>query len=123
MITTRPATPADLALFYPDFTCSFRAWTALLDQAPKGIIGLALTLPVAFLFSNFEPELRPHLRRPGIMHLIRQTRDTIRKSRVPVWAVAQDDEPDAPRILQRLGLTYKGVLEGHVIYEYLPGRA
>jgi hypothetical protein len=120
-LTTRTATAADLKEHYPDFTCSFRAWVAELDGAPKAMIGVALTLPVAFLFSRFEPEFRPHLRRLGAMKLIRAAREACRASSVPVWTIAQRDEPDAPRILERLGFRLLGEAMGEVIYEFVPG--
>jgi hypothetical protein len=116
----RPARAADVAQFYPDITCSFRAWVAELDGEPKGIIGVALLSPIACMFSAFAPELRPHLKRPAVLRLIKKAEGAVKASPVPVWAVAQEDEPTAPGVLERLGFIHLGEMDGDTIYEWRP---
>lgn len=122
MITGRAATAADVQKFYPGMTNSFRAWVAELDGEPAGIIGVALLRPIACLFSTFKEELRPHLKRHAVGRLIKKAEAAVRKSKVPVWAVAQPDEPTAPAILERLGFQLLGERNGDVIYEWREGR-
>lgn len=83
-----------------------------------GIIGIALLRPIACMFSTFKPPLRPYLRHPTPLRLIKRAQEAVRASRVPVWAVAEPDEPEAPRILERLGFVLRGELDGDVIYEW-----
>jgi len=124
-ITSRGATAADVALFYPEMTSpgcapSFRAWVAELDGEPKGIIGVALLRPIACLFSTFSEALRPYLRHPAVLRLIKKAEAVVKASRTRVWAVAQEDEPTAPHILERLGFKRLGDVDGDVIYEWGP---
>ena len=118
MITTRAATSADLELFYPDLSASVKAWVAELDGRPEGIIGIALLRPVACLFSRFNEVLRPWLRHPAVLRLIKKAQAACRASRVRVWAGAEPDEPDSPRILERLGFEPIGEICGDRIYEF-----
>lgn len=118
MITTRPATAADVKAMYPEHTASFRAWVVELDGAAKGIIGIALYRPIACLFSAFEEELRPHLKKPAVLRLIKKVEAVINKSRTPVRAVADPNEPTAPTILQRLGFEYIGDVDGDAVYQH-----
>lgn len=99
-------------------TSSFRAWVCDLDGEPQGIIGVALLRPIACMFSTFNEPLRPFLKRPTILRLIKKAEAAVNASRVPVWAVAEPTEPTAPKILERLGFKRVGVVEGDEIYEY-----
>jgi len=107
-LTTRPATSSDVRAFYPDQTCSFRAWVAELDGEPKGIIGLALTRPAANMFSTFHEELRPHLKAMPILRLIKRAEAAVKESRTPVLALAEPGMATAPAILERLGFKHLG---------------
>lgn len=120
-VTTRPATAADVQLFYPDLTASARAWVAELDGKPEGIIGLALLRPVACLFSKFNEALRPWLRHPAVLRLIKKAQAACEASRMRVWAGVEPDEPTSPAILARIGFRPLGELYGDQIYEYAGG--
>lgn len=119
----RAATAADVKAFYPEMTSSFRAWVCELDGEVQGIIGLALLRPVACMFSTFREPLRPHLRSLTVLRLIKRAEAAVKASRVPVWAVAEPDEPTAPGMLKRLGFEYLGCVAGDEIYSWVPGEA
>lgn len=114
----RPATAADIEHFYPGMTSSFRAWVCEMDGEPQGIIGVALLRPIACFFSSFREVLRPYLKHPAVLRLIKNAQAAVRAIRAPVWAIAQDDEPTAPAVLERLGFRHLGELDGDVIYEW-----
>jgi hypothetical protein len=115
-VRVRPATARDITAFYPEQTCSFRALVAELDGEVQGVIGLALTRPTAGAFSAFREPLRPYLRHPAILRAIKATEAMIKASRVPVMAIAEELEPTAPGILQRLGARYIGTMGGKDYY-------
>jgi hypothetical protein len=121
VITSRPATSADVKAFYPGIGASFRAWVAEIDGKPQGIIGITLTTPVACMFSAFNEPLRPFLRHLTVLRLIKRAQAAVHASRVPVWAVAEPTEPTAPGILERLGFKRLSVIGGDLIYEFRPG--
>lgn len=119
-IVGRAATAADLRHFYPELTASVRAWVCEIDGKTEGIIGIALLRPIACLFSTVREALRPHLRHPTVLRLIKRAQTVMKTMRAPVWAAAEPDEPTAPRILERLGFNYLGEFEGDAIYEWRP---
>lgn len=115
-LTARPATVADVKLFYPDMACSFRAWVCELDGEVQGIIGVALMRPVACMFSIFREPLRPHLRHLTILRGIKRAQAAVQASRVPVLALAEPGEPTAPGILKRLGFEHVGLFDEGDVY-------
>ena len=120
-IRGRAATAEDVQRFYPGYVTSFRAWVIELNGEAKGIIGVALLSPIACMFSKFEEALRPYLKHPAVLRLIKKAEAAVKASRVPVWAVAQNDEPTAPTVLSRLGFRHIGELNGDVIFAWVPG--
>lgn len=118
MLVSRPATAADVAKWHPEYSCSYRAWTVELDGEPRGIIGLALTRPVACLFSAFDEELRPHLRSMTIWRLVKKVQALIEGRGLPVFAIAQDDEPEAARNLERLGFVFMIEADGDRVFRW-----
>ena len=121
MLTVRPATIADIRSFYPEWTASFRAWVAELDGEVQGIIGLCLLRPVAFAFSQFREPLRPYLKHPAILRLIKRAQAAYAASIVPVTAVPDPNEDAAPRTLTRLGFRYIGKIDGEKVYQFYGG--
>ncbi len=117
-LVSRPATPDDVRHYYPDITSSFRAWVCEMDGERRGIIGLALTRPVACMFSTFDEELRPYLKSLTILRLIKQTEAAMKAGKVPVRAIAEALEPTAPAILRRIGMAYIGTHENDDIFEW-----
>ncbi len=120
MITTRAATIDDVRTFYPEAGMSFKAWVAELDGEVQGIIGVALGR-TACVFSQFNESLRPCLKNPAILRLIKKTHHAVMASLVPVMAVEEDNEPTSRRILERLGFRYKAMADGRKIYLYAGG--
>lgn len=116
-LTSRPATHADVARWH-DYTCSYKAWVCEIDGEPRGIIGLALTRPIACAFSAFDEELRPHLKSMTVLRLIQKLRTTIEARGLPVMAIAEATEPTAPAILRRLGFAYVGEHDGDSVFEW-----
>lgn len=107
-------------MFYPEMTCSFRAWVCELDGKVEGIIGLALLRPIACMFSAFREALRPYLKHPTVLRLIKRAEAAVKASRLPVRAIAEPTEPTAPGILKRLGFEYLGEIDGDQVYEWGP---
>lgn len=116
MLRARAATKADIERYYPDVSCSFRAWVCEIDGEPKGIIGVSLARPIATLFSTFEEDLRPHLRSLTILRLIKAAERACNDTPLPVFAVAAPEEPTAPDILTRLGFTPFGEIDGDNVW-------
>lgn len=54
-------------------------------------------------FSEIKDELRASLPRAICLRTILKSMDFVRASRLPVFAIAQTDEADSHRVLQRLG--------------------
>lgn len=119
-LTRRAATAEDIRDFYPEMTASFRAWVCEIDGKAEGIVGVALLRPVACLFSTVNEALRPHLKHPAVLRIIKKAEEAVKASRVPVWAAAEPGEPRAPEILGRLGFTHIGEVEGDEVYEWRP---
>ncbi len=122
-ITSRPATAADLREFYPGMTSSFRAWVAEIDGKPEGIIGIALLRPMACMFSAFSDALRPLLRHPTVLRLIKRAQAAVRACGAPVGAAVDPNEPESPKILSRLGFRPAGWVDGYEMYVFNPGVA
>lgn len=120
-LTSRPATAADISTFYPEMTSSFRAWVAEIDGEPQGIIGIALLRPIACMFSSFNEVLRPYLRHPTILRLIKKAQAAVKAMSVPVGAAVEPGEPLSPKILSRLGFRPAGELSGYQVYVWTPG--
>jgi hypothetical protein len=115
-LTSRPATAADIAEFYPTMTSSFRAWVAELDGRPEGIIGIALLRPIACLFSTFRDALKPYLKHPAVLRLIKKAQAAVKACSAPVAAAIDPEEPESPKILTRLGFKPCGWVDGHEMY-------
>ena len=103
-LACHPATQEDiLAYFGEPQRMTLRALVVTLNGTPAGLIGIARQGRMARLFSEFRPELRPYLKSITALRAIKSAAAAVKRSRLPVYAIAQEDEPDAPRILTRLG--------------------
>jgi hypothetical protein len=106
-LSWRFATAADIQQFYGGAQHpTMRAVVIELDGAVTAIVGLARRADHAQFFSEFREQLRPHLKRLPIMRAIKQVQAFAKESRLPVLAVAEETEPDAVRILSRLGFEH-----------------
>ena len=115
-ITSRSATPDDLREFYPDETCSFRAWVVEMDGHPEAIVGVALTRPIASLFSTVRDAMAPHLNCMTVLRAIKKAQAAVMDCKTPVWAVCDPTLPTSPKLLERLGFEYFGEVDGDTIY-------
>lgn len=123
MLVSRPATLADVMQVHPDQGCSWRAWACDLDGELVGVVGIALTRPVACLFCWFSEELRPFLKSLTVLRLLKKVEAAVKASRVPVLAIRDRKEPKAPHILKRLGFVFDHVADdGDAVYKF-GGRA
>lgn len=99
MISWRYATAADIDRFYegrPRET--MRAVAIILDDEPVGIIGLAKEPDRDRLFSEYKPELEPHIRRIAVLRAIKAVMAWVEASKIPVYAISE-----GTGILERLG--------------------
>lgn len=120
-IRGRAATAEDIEQFYPGTTTSFRAWVCEIDGKVEGFIGLALVHPVACLVSTFREALRPYLKHPAVLRLIKKAQAAVGACQAPVAAAAEPGEPGAPGILTRLGFEHVGNVMGDEIYLFRGG--
>ena len=100
MISYRFATAADIDAYYgerPDQT--IKALVVLMDEVPMGIVGLELQRDRAVAFSEFNPELEPHLKSMPVLRAIKAAQALYRASPVPV--IVQNTSN--PKLLERLG--------------------
>jgi hypothetical protein len=104
-LISRVATAADLRAFYagkPHPTLRARVVTSQSGEV-LGVIGLAREGPWSKFFSEIREDLRSSLPRAICLRTILKSMDFVRESKLPVFAIAQADEPDSHRVLQRLG--------------------
>jgi hypothetical protein len=104
-LISREATAADIQAFYagrPHPTLRARVVTSS-DGEVLGVIGLAREGPWSKFFSEIREALRASLSRAICLRTILKSMDYVRASKLPVFAIAQADEPDSHRVLQRLG--------------------
>lgn len=103
-LTSRPATASDIRTFYGDRPHpTLKAFVVARGDEVLGVIGLAREGAKAKYFSEIREDLRPSLRRMIALRTIWASIELVRQSKLPVYAIAQADEPDAHRILNRLG--------------------
>jgi hypothetical protein len=82
-----------------------------MDGQPVGVVGVIRERYFGKFFSDFKPELQPHLRSITIMRAINGALDYADRYRGPVIAVAENAE--GCRLLHRLGFTHlQGALYG-----------
>jgi hypothetical protein len=102
-VTYRFATESDLRRFYGDLPRpTVRAVVILLDGEPVGVIGLARESGCEKLFSEYKPEMQPHLRRFEVLRAIKLAMTLVESAKCDVYAV-RDEGTD---ILLRLGFEH-----------------
>lgn len=112
----RLATEPDLLRYYGSRPAqTIRAYIGYLGNEPIGIVGLARERHLWKFFSEFKPEIRPLVSCISVMRAIKAVMAWAAHSSLPVLAVVQEDEPDSPRLLERLGFRYRG----HGTYVYM----
>lgn len=118
-IGSRPATAADVDRYYgarPRQTV--KAMILTLDGNPAAIVGLANEGSYWKLFSEYKPEFKRYLQSMATLRAIKKVILMIGDCRLPVVAVTQPNEPDSPRLLERLGFVFHNESEEGSVYEW-----
>jgi hypothetical protein len=90
-LTYRFATAEDFRKFYGSpQRMTTRAVAILVDDEPVGIIGLALGLDCATLYSDAKPEIEPHLKRMTVLRAIKLAMRMVEQCGRDVYAKRQD---------------------------------
>ena len=104
-LISREATASDLRVFYAGKPHPTLRARVVISQSGEvlGVIGLAREGLWSKFFSEIREDLRSSLPRVICLRTILKSMDFVRESKLPVFAIAQADEPDSHRVLQRLG--------------------
>jgi hypothetical protein len=102
----RPATAADAAAFYGAERPmkSMRGFVAELNGDVVGVGGFYYERGYLIAFSEMKESLRPY--RKAIVRGARRIMAQIIERKLPVFALANCDEPTAPQFLKGLGFTF-----------------
>jgi len=104
----RTATAKDAHDFYgKPPSNSFKGFVAVKSGRVIGIGGVFYTKTGLIAFSDMKPEMRQH--KKAIVKGCRMIMDMVKNAEVPVYAVANDNEPTANNLLERLGFVNTGV--------------
>ena len=104
----KTATAKDAYNFYGHMpTNSFKGIVAIEGDKVIGIGGLFYTKAGVIVFSDMKPEMRQY--KKVMVKGCRMIMDIVRKSETSVYAVANDKEPTAKDLLERLGFVGTGV--------------
>jgi hypothetical protein len=98
--------------------CTIRALVGKVDGEVFGAIGLARLPEGMLFFSDYDPEFKWALRTRATLKGVLQVRDWVRKSRLPVMALADKNEPDSDRLLQKFGFTQVDACEVGGVYQW-----
>lgn len=113
MITWRPASGADVDRYYGERPhASMRAIAILMDGEPAAIIGLAFDGARGLAFSEYKPQLEPHLKSMPVLRAIKAAQRMFAASRRPVFAVRES----CNGLLERLG--FASVPDNEEVYRW-----
>ena len=102
MIGWRYASAEDVDRYYGERPATtLKAVVILLDGEPVGIAGLSRERDRMRAFSEFKPELEPHLKSMTVLRAVKAVQRMIHESPLPV--IVQDSEN--PALMERLGFT------------------
>lgn len=102
-VTYRFATESDLRRFYGELPRqTIRAVVVLLNNEPAGVIGLARNDGCEKLFSEYKPEMQPHLYRFEVLRAIKLAMSLVESSKGDVYAVREAGTD----VLLRLGFEH-----------------
>lgn len=103
-VAWRLASAADLDAYYGERPRqTLNAVVLTLNDAPAAVIGVARQSGYAQLFSQYKPEFRPHLKSISTVRALKRVMRIVEESKLPVYAIAEKEEPESTRILTRLG--------------------
>jgi hypothetical protein len=102
-ITWGDASAADIDEFYGDRPGeSMHAIIVRVDGQPAGIIGVAIERARLRAFSEYKPELEPHLKSIAALRAIKAAQKMFAASRLPLFAVCDG----SAALLVRLGFVH-----------------
>ncbi len=102
MIHFRYATAADVDRYYGERPAkTIRAIVVLLDTEPVGIVGLANEGDRYVAFSEYKPELEPHLKSMPVLRAVKAAQRMFLTATLPVVVCNTTN----PALLKRLGFT------------------
>lgn len=106
-VTFRPASAADVQAFLGGPPpARLRGYVAILDGEVVGLGGVYYHAGTPVAFSDIKPPLRKH--RKALAKGCRILMDFIREMNVPVYALANQEEPTASYLLCKLGFKPTG---------------
>lgn len=119
-VASRLATTADVMRYFGERPKqTLRAIIITLNDEPAAIVGLANEGRCAKLFSEYVPSMRGRLRCMTVLRALKTVMAWVAECRRPVVAITQPDEPDSPRLLERLGFVFHNSSEHGEVYEWL----
>lgn len=103
-VAYRYATAADIERYYggPQ-PMTLRAVVLTLNDEPAAVIGVARHECYAQFFSEYRPEFLSHLKSMSTLRALKRVMSIVEETKLPVYAIAEEEEPDSVRILSRLG--------------------
>lgn len=100
----RYATAADIERYYQEkLYPTMRAVVMTIDGEPSAVIGLARWAGFAQFFSEYRESYRQHLKSMTTLRALKLAMSMVEETPLPVYAAAEEDEPDSVRVLTRLG--------------------
>lgn len=100
MIAWRYASTADVEKYYGELPPqTIRAVVVLLDDEPVGIAGLSYDGDRYTAFSEYKPELEPHLKSMTVLRAVKAVQRMVKTANLPVIVVNSSN----PGLLERIG--------------------
>ncbi len=107
MITHRFATASDIDRYYGERPAqTIKAITILMDNEPAAVIGLEVRRDRYIAFSEFKPELAPHLKSMSVLRAVKSAQRMFREALMPVLVFNTTNPP----LLEGLG--FQQIAEG-----------
>lgn len=116
-VAYRFASERDLIEYYSERPKqTLRAVVLTLNDQPAAVIGVARQNDCGQFFSEYKSQFRPHLKSMATLRALKQAMQIVKESKLPVYAMAEEQEPDAVRILARLGF----IRENENVFRWQP---
>ncbi len=104
-LTWRATTAQDIIDFYGEpFKFTLKANTVLMDGSVVGVVGVARHPEWGVFFTDYKPELEPHLSSVTVWRAVKDAMTFVRKYRGPVMSIA--DHVEGCMNLHRLGFSH-----------------
>jgi hypothetical protein len=118
MIETRPATFEDIATLSGPPQVSMRAQTVTMDGEPVGAFGIYYDNEQTVMFTTTTPKLREN--KAAMLAAARVVWRFVKDLKVPALAIANEKEPGAPALLERVGFVRIGTVQGREAFRWAP---